>query len=456
MADANVLDQLDDAKNLAAGQSVLATADTDPDIAARAQRAAATLGLPQSALTSVKDAETRVQVQQANAALPTAPKTAGWLVDRSNAAVTAPHEVSGLARLEQLAGAALIPFNPLVGGLSALDAFNQSYNQGAQPGDLARAAVSHAASAAGSIARGFGSAMDAITRLQEGPEERAFEAEIGDHGPMPSDSTAVVAKPLIAAGQATAPQVQTPITNAVGAAAGFVPLVGAALLNPALGVVAGASQGADQIAQDAQAKGQDGSEKADIATLADAGLQGALTLVGIKAPGMGVILPKIAGPAMSTLVKLGLAGAENSAARVATEVATDRVLRLGVATAENAATGGLMQGGSNLIEKSSIDPQKDLGEGVGDSAAQMALFGGLFHSAHMLPGALKEFSDTVTARMAANANATMIAAMREAEVSPLAGRAPGRFADLNGLRPEVYGVSPGTAAARHAAICRTP
>lgn len=385
------LDLADEINRRNAGQTLWAATPTDPDQAARAQRAAATLGLPPAAVTpDLPYAEQQVRLRQSAAALPTAPKTTGWLADPNNAAVS--HDsVPALATIERWAGLALTGFNPVLGaGLSA-DALNQAFNRGSKPGDIPRAI----GTATGSIFRGFGSAFDALNRL----EEHSVGVYAPAGGPMPSDLTAPVAKPLIGLGNGLK---QTLLTQG----ASFVPSVAAALFNPALGAVAFGSQGADTVQQDAADKGKTGTTGADLATVGNAALQGVLGLVGIRAPGLGLILPKIANPALRILTHLG------------------------VATAENAATGAVMQAGSNVIEKTTFDPNKTLAEGVGDSAGQMAVFGALFHSAHMLPGAIKEFGDAAAARAAANASIPFDAAVREATINPVAQRSPDRFDDL--------------------------
>lgn len=409
MADANLFDVIDQSNAQQAATNVYGSVGASPDMAAKADAYAKTLGLPPDVAQRHLPAVTQ-QVASRNAydlALD-APATADWLArDPHNAAVS--HDsLSMLQSVEKLgAKLVLMAADPSRAGDIVTNAVGGLF--GNAPGDLQRAARARLSAGTQTAIQGAGELIDVPNRWIEGPEERAFEAQYADTGPTAAKAlTPMLDRMSQERAAVGAPMKSTIATEVAGVLGGVAPNVLAFLAHPALGAAVFGLQGAGQTQSDAGAKGLAGTPQADTAEAANATLQTILGLIPYGKAG-GLIAPSIKAPVVRALTRLGLG------------------------TSAAALGGAAMQGASNVTEKLTFDPNKDLGEGVAQSAATMALF-------HAIPDIAQ--TSISLAQQAAQAQAaraqvaTFDQLAAEVRASPLATRSPDRFQDF------VHGVTP--------------
>lgn len=223
-----------------------------------------------------------------------------------------------------------------------IDAAQQLF--GAKPGDVQKAITK--AFAGGMASTIEGGAEAARLALKNSPFEAAAPGATGVWSDLIKQQADQAAAGFQKTAQ-TAPNPQTTglLTSAAGALGGAAPFVAGGEAAP---LFMGAG-GIDQVRQDAQAKGVAGSQKADDAEIANGLLQMQLG----KIP-LGELLDRIPPQIKSTVI--------------------DYLARVGIHAAGGAALGTAMQTGTNVVEKATIDPNKNLTEGVGENAATMAAF----------------------------------------------------------------------------------
>lgn len=382
-----------------------------PDLEAELRKAADATGVPldsaRSDPTYVKQ-QAQVQGLGLDAMPQTNPVTAQWLADENNAAI-AHDDVPNLLSIEGLLRT---------------------------PQDMKAAFSGELFKGIASTFSGAGSMLDAYTRMGVRQFQAGLQGDEGEPGdpasrldkiepPEPvnfdpgfKNATNVVAKPVTNLGNQIKQGVpKNPATAVAGFAGSITPALGAAVANPVLGAGVFASQGADQVQQDAEAKGVAGTEKADYGVLGNAGFQAALGSFGVEGK-LADLVPTLKTPIADFLAK----GAVKAAA--------------------GAGTGAAMAVGQNAIEQATVDPNQDLTQGLGENAGIMALMAMVAHGIHGAAGlADARTQDAATATRNADVLDNLAAA---AQQSKLRARSPDDFkgfvrdAAENGPVSDVY------------------
>lgn len=249
------------------------------------------------------------------------------------------------------------------GGL-LVDALERGF--GNKPGDVEKSFGLGAASSVGSAVRGVGalgdSATRSVTRLvagEQGVTDYQRRRAHGDFAPMPGDLFTAMANPLFDGAATLKKGVRdTPLTRVSETAGNIAPGVAVSIASPYAGAAFFAAQGADSQNQAAARAGKAGTLKADLGVLGNAGAQGLLGAV----PGIGEAkyLPKFANPVANAAVRAGARTTAGIASGVSSNVA------------------------GNLIEKWTVNPDKDIWEGTPESA----IWGGVLGAAHAVKEAL--------------------------------------------------------------------
>jgi len=238
---------------------------------------------------------------------------------------------------------------------------------GNKPGDVEKSFGAGAANSVGSAVRGVGafgdSATRSVTRLVAGEKGVTDYQRRRAHGnaPMPSDLLTAIANPLFQGAAALKKGVRdTALTRVSETAGNIAPGLAVSVANPYAGAAFFAAQGADSQNQAAIRAGKAGTWQADLGVLGNAGAQGALGLI----PGVGVerYLPKLASPVANAAV------------------------RVGSRTTTGAASGASSNVVGNLIEKYTVNPDKDIWDGTPESAILGGSLGAAHAAGEALPG----------------------------------------------------------------------
>lgn len=237
---------------------------------------------------------------------------------------------------------------------------------GNKPGDVEKSFGAGATDSVGSALRGLGAFGDSTTRSvtrlvagEKGVTDYQRHRAHGDFAPLPSDLFTAAANPLFDGATSLKKGVRdTPLTRVSETAGNIAPGLAVSAVNPYVGAAFFAAQGADSQNQAAIRAGKAGSWQADLGVLGNAGAQGVLGLI----PGVGVerYLPKVASPVANA------------------------ILRAGSHTAQGAASGVSSNVIGNVIEKYTVNPDKDIWDGTPESA----IWGGVLGAAHGVKAAL--------------------------------------------------------------------
>ncbi len=209
-------------------------------------------------------------------------------------------------------------------------------------------------------AAGQGTITDPLTGVAEPVPEaiRPGMASIAtQRTPVASPQVERLAAPMSEQGSSMTPTDMNFGEKLVAGAGGFVPLIGASLIDPLAGVAAFGAQGYEQSHAEALKAGKP-EETAQSAGLANAGIS-----MGAGALPLGPVLSPIVGRVGGGVI-----------ARVAARTAA--------AAAENAAQMGAMTAGSNVVAQKYYDPTRGTWQDVPEAAASGALAGGLIHGGH--------------------------------------------------------------------------
>lgn len=194
-------------------------------------------------------------------------------------------------------------------------------------------------------------------------ETRAALTAGGSSGTRPlSVAAAPVVASLTKTGDTIAPTNRSGLESIAYGAGEFVPAVAASVVDPLAGAAVFGGQGFQSAEQDALAKGAS-QETAETAGVENAAVQAGLGLLPVG---------EIAGPIAAKIAERGVLGA---GARLATTAAGD------------AALGGAMQTGSNLVARQNYDPDRAWYDQVPQSALMMGLGGLAVHGTHEAIGA---------------------------------------------------------------------
>lgn len=403
--DTSLLDEAEAALRRQTGASLYGAVQQNPDEAAKAQRYAAALGLPVETVTrNMPEASRRVQLQNSVATVQAAPTLQSWATDPNNAAV-AHDQFEPLAAIEHgwadLMAGKYRPMNP--------KEVTDSYVH------LTQSLWASAAGGLGSTVRGVGEGIDAADRTGASGGRSGIPL-VDDYlanmnltalsqrftGKSPTAIGTTASRPLTDIADRDRARQPGMVHDVVRFGGGLVPLVAQGFVAPQTLPLTFGAQGVDQVHQDALAMGVAGTPGADKAELASGGIQAALATVPFAKYAEG-ILPEIANPFLRATAHVG------------------------VGTAAQAGVGAAMQTGTNVAEKATFDPNKDLGAGVAESALTM----GLLHFIPAVPGAAHEIATTraEAARTTAEVQA-FDGLAKAAGASPVAERAPERFQAL--------------------------
>ncbi len=237
---------------------------------------------------------------------------------------------------------------------------------GNKPGDIEKSFGAGAADSVASASSGVGafgdSTVRSITRLvtgEKGVTDYQRRRARGEFAPLPSDLFTAAANPLFDGATWLKQGVRdTPLTRASETAGNIAPGLAVSAVNPYAGAAFFAAQGADSQNQAAIRAGKAGTWQADLGVMGNAGAQGLLGAI----PGAGVerYLPKLASPVANAAVRIGSRTTTGAASGVSSNVI------------------------GNLIEKYSVNPDKDVWEGTPESA----IWGGVLGAAHAVKDAL--------------------------------------------------------------------
>jgi hypothetical protein len=232
---------------------------------------------------------------------------------------------------------------------------------GNRPGDAEKSATAGALRSVGSAVRGVGafddSATRSVTRMvagEQGVTEYNRRRAQGAFAPMPGDLFTAISNPLFDAATSLKRGVRdTPLTRTSEAAGNLAPGLLVSVANPWVGAGYFAAQGADSQNQAAIRAGKAGTWQTDLGVLGNAGVQGGLGLI----PGARFerFVPRFASPAVNLAVKVG------------------------TRTTAGALGGAASNVSGNLIEKSTVNPDKKILDGTGESI----LTGGLLSAGHV-------------------------------------------------------------------------
>lgn len=181
------------------------------------------------------------------------------------------------------------------------------------------------------------------------------------------------AKKAPALGERWKPKNPNTVERFLGAAGEMAPMVGASLVDPALGAAVMGGSGAHTAHEDARAHGATPEQRTN-ATMGNALIQGGIGMaLGPLNKFAEGLVPEISNPIASYLTKTG------------------------VAAGVNAGVGAGMAGGENLAARS-FDPDRPLTQGMGESALNMALLGGGMHAVGGIPGLVSDLKGKVSSK----------------------------------------------------------
>jgi hypothetical protein len=374
-----------------AGANVLA-AQTDPQTAAQAEDYARRLGIPSpTAERNLPEVKRRAGVQAATSAMGAAPAVRQWIAsDPQNAAVSH-DQIPDLADVEHKARAWWSVKNPLGQIESGLEDWGAS------------------------VLRGVPTLLATLNRGLSHTEEPAPYT-----GPLAPPTAPLSTGSEILGRRAAAPlqrraieiQTQTPaqtlaerfIHTGVQMAAG----IGLTVAQPWLGTAGFAGQGADEAAQEASAQGETGTPGADTAIVGNAAIQGLFDRLGVAAV--------IGRPAAALISRMGPAG-RSAILRGVAHIAAS-------ATAQGSEQAA-RQATSNYLIQTLLNPDRQISEGVGESALFGAVIGGGVGAAHMA------VAHEAAAPLRTEAHAEAMDSLAEAvRASPMPERSPERFTAL--------------------------
>ena len=234
------------------------------------------------------------------------------------------------------------------------------------------------------------------------------------------------------------------LAQAATMAGGIVPYLLSGEFAPITMALSGVGQGAEA----AQVAGKYGTAAGNIGELANGGFQ---ALVGHYLGGetFANLAPQFGDALADGIASRIGGGTANVAGRVVGGLAgdlTQGITNIGARALGGAALGTAMQGGSNLIERETVNPDKSLTDGLSDSAEQMAMLDLGLHGLHMA-------GQSIGTRYAQAANGEAGANIADglnliAQASKVRERAPDVFhsylqavTDAHGAPDDVY-VSP--------------
>lgn len=300
---------------------------------------------------------------------------------------------------------------------------------GSKGSDLSNSFKASVLSTTGSAIRGAGDLAGAVI----GPTQSGAPVLSGARD---------IGRQMSAAGREFAASVQNPnlATKAVSLAGGVLPFAASGPLAPlTMGLAGAGEEGAE-----AERLGKDGTPGARAAIVGNAVYQATLgKVMEVASP----LLGKYAAPVVGDLVGNSIARltggtiAGNYAGQAAAE--GGEALANYAARAVSAATmGALMAGGSNAIERATINPNKPLTEGLGQSALDMVALDLVTHGLHAAigafgPGEVDQAKATQVARSLLPDAARVVQGLRDATVLDVIDRA-GQMSKFKERDPEGY------------------
>ncbi|CAB5162158.1 hypothetical protein UFOVP152_8 [uncultured Caudovirales phage] len=366
----------------------IVAADVNPDQFAQQRNTARRVGLPVAAVAPAPAVPQRQAVaQQVDQHTQGAPVARRAYTDPDFARLghDDAHTTGLLDRLMQFAvtpsGAQMTTSSPLGTGIALIEAIGHMF--GYKPGDLETSVVHGTAAGSSSIVRGAGALGDIKRKLLNtvtggNPVANMLINGATFMGALPSSGDV---RPIVSSLDAKAQelearvQVHGRLAQGADMIGGLVPYLFGGEGAPILMALSGAGSQADA----AERAGKYGTAASDFGIVANAGFQGVLgTFLGGE--NFARLVPKFGGAladgADSVISKAFNGGDSNLITRALAQTVGEggeAGARLLARTGGAGLVGATMQGGANLIEKVSVNPDKDIADGVTDSAESMAL-----------------------------------------------------------------------------------
>lgn len=386
-------------------QTILAA--PPPDAMAKQTQLAAANGVHPADVVGVEsDAERAIRARNMGAVAQAHPAVGAWAVQNPRQAVAASDDHKSLGMLGQAWDAiqqagetafkVTAPINPVVQGGALWSLIERA--TGYQQGDLQKTAIGSIMSSTGHVIAGAPELAKAAFGRPDMSGVNAAMARFPGLKPpaLTGDALGQFGASVEAAGKQIKDSVRTHgvLSQAVDLAGSVVPFAAAGAYAPAAMAATGAADQADA----ARKAGKYGTAASDTGILANAAYQATLGHVlgmagGFAAPYVGDALGRAVGASVARITGDGLLG-------FTAQGAGESLGKLATQSVQAALIGGGMQAGSNLIEQQTVNPQRSLLEGTGDSALSMVALDLMMHGMHAVLGKLAPGEGDPTQRLA--------------------------------------------------------
>lgn len=378
-----------------------------PDAMAKQTALAKQTGTAPADVAGVEgDAERAIRARNMGAVAQAHSAIRAWAVQNPRQSVAASDDHKALGMLGQAwdaikNSAPSVRSIPFVGDLSnAVSQVGALFGYG--PNDLQNAAMHGMAKGVSDIVAGVGALGD-IKRKVIGQATggnmltSTIMSSVTPGGLLPSMAQVTPGTAMlnnIAATADAAVKSRGLLTKGADMVGGVVPF---ALSGASAPLVMGLS-GAGSQAEAAQQAGKYGTAASDVGILANAGYQAVLGHVFGK---LGDVVAPYAGNALGGAVAAAATRATgDSFAGMVGQVAGEKLGGIAARAVSSAMMGGAMQGGANLIEQRTVNLNRSIGEGIGDSALSMVALDLMMHGMHAALGGHDAANGDPTQRLA--------------------------------------------------------